>query len=329
MLKLIPPGKRRNKYYVVRGRFLGVDVETSTETDDSRIAAAFKRQLEKRIAAGAMPSRDSAVLFHKAIDLYKQAHKLSDDDLRRYKRIEAQQPNKPCAEIVQADLDILAQALHPSDSNETKNRNVYTPCIAVLRYAALNKWCAPLAFKRPRQKKPETRAASDKAATALLSATEGPQRLFIAWIFYHGTRVSNALQVRWDRIDLDGEAYSLFVKKSQQWQVFPLHAAVATLLREIPAEQRKGLLFPWKSRWRVYDWLTPLRVKLGVTFTPHMARHWLGKKLDAAGAGQRAIADALGQSSTRSTQRYTSSDLETVRRFGSGVKIGESSEKST
>lgn len=57
----------------------------------------------------------------------------------------------------------------------------------------------------------------------------------------------------------------------------------------------------------------PLCAKLKVKFTPHMARHWLGKKLDANGAGLKTIQKALGQASEKSASRYAVSDVETVR----------------
>jgi hypothetical protein len=41
----------------------------------------------------------------------------------------------------------------------------------------------------------------------------------------------------------------------------------------------------WRTRSGVYQWLRPLCRRLRVTFTPHMARHHLGKRLNAGGRG--------------------------------------------
>jgi integrase len=323
MLKLIKPGERKgNRYYIIRGRFQGVDIEKTTETTDKGVAERIKSEIEQRILSSGVPGPNARVTFHRAIDLYESSRSLHANDIAALKRLKTAIEDKPLAQIVQADLDTAARALHPDASNEWRNRSVYTPAIAVMNYAAMNEWCAFKRWTRPKMKEPETRAASDSAARALLRATTGNQHLLILWLFAHGTRISNALQVEWDRIDLERETYEIRVAKSHHWQTFPLDSDVARVLRTIPQDQRTGPLFPWQNRWQVYDWLRPLVQSLKIEFTPHMARHWLGKKLDETGMGLRAIAVALGQRSEKSTKRYVSPDLEHIR-----AKLGEVSGK--
>jgi integrase len=310
MLKLIKPGQRKgNRYFIIRGRFHGVDIEQTTETQARGVAERIKSEIERRILSASVPGPESNVTFHRAIDLYQASKQLHANDVAALARLKLAIADKPLAQVVQADIDTAATALHPNDSPEWRNRSVYTPAIAVMRYAALNEWCALKQWKRPKMKDPETRAASDAATEALLNATIGKQHLLMLWLFGHGTRISNALGVHWEGINLDSESYTLRVSKSQHWQTFPLDSDVAAVLRSIPQDKRKGRLFPWVNRWAVYKWLTPLCDRLNVTFTPHMARHRLGNKLNEAGAGLRTIGVALGQRSPRSTQRYVSPDL--------------------
>lgn len=72
-------------------------------------------------------------------------------------------------------------------------------------------------------------------------------------------------------------------------------------------------VFPWRSRHSVYNWLIPLRDELGVTFTPHMARHTVGTMLNAQGASLRTIMDRLGHADVKSSLRYQAGDIEVVR----------------
>jgi len=75
----------------------------------------------------------------------------------------------------------------------------------------------------------------------------------------------------------------------------------------------KGLLFPWQTRYGVYKWLRPLCRRLGVTFTPHMTRHFLGKRLNLSGAGLKTIMEALDHADGTSSLRYQDADVEIVR----------------
>lgn len=327
-LKLVPPGKRKgNRTYIIRGRFEGVDIEKATETTDKAVALRIRNEIERRILERSVPGKSAIVTFHRALDLYLVAHPQSSNSTRMVERLKAAMPDKDCRQIVKADIDAAAAKLHPNNTPETRNRNVYTPTVAVLNYAAENEWCEPRRFKRPKMKKPETRAATDDAIAALLEATTGKKHLLLTWLAYHGSRISNALAVEWTHIDFERGIYTLFVTKIQEWREFPLHPGVKALLLATPEPERQGRLFPWRIRSLVYRWLKPLAAGLNVKFTPHMARHWLGKQLDKTHAGTRAIANALGQTSMRSAERYVSSDLETVRRHAAQVMIGTVGEK--
>lgn len=314
-LKLIPPGKRKgNSHYLLRGRFLGRDYEVTTETRDPVVAERFKNTFERRILDGGVPGPEATVGFHAAADLYEAAKGLNSDDRRRIRRLKEAIGNKPVRTIVQVDIDSAAIKLHPTDSPETRNRNVYTPAAAVLHYASRNHWCAWIRVDRPKQKEPETRAASDDVPRRLLAATTGKQRLLLLWLFKHGTRITGALTVDCRRIDLKARTYELYISKNRSWRTFSIDDEVWELLANDPDVQAgQGYLFPWRWRHTVYDWLVPLCKKVRVRFTPHMARHWLGKQLNRKGAGLRTIMDALGQKSPKSAARYTTEDVEAVR----------------
>ena len=76
---------------------------------------------------------------------------------------------------------------------------------------------------------------------------------------------------------------------------------------------KEGHVFPWRTRSGVYRWLRPLVRSQGVTFTPHMARHFGGKVLNAAGKGLKTIMGALDHADPQSSVRYQDADLEIVR----------------
>jgi integrase len=316
-LKLIPPGKRKgNRHYVVRGRFLGRDVEVSTQKSSPKDAAQFKAELEIQLLAGHVPGSGARVTFHKACDLYKVT--VGHREQQLVDRLKQGIADKYVGDVVQADIDTAARELYPTCTPETWNRQVYTPASSVLHYAAKNKWCGWLRVGRPKQKKPETRAATDDALEKLLGATTGKKQLLILWLFKHGSRISTALSVDCSRIYLGEREYEVYISKSRIWRRFPIDDEVYDLLKDDPdVLAGNGYLFPWRTRDGVGKWLRPLRERLGVTFTAHMARHWLGKKLRRHGL--RTIMDALGQTDTQATIRYVASDIEAVREATKGL----------
>lgn len=324
MLKLIPPGKRKgNRTYIIRGRFAGRDVEKTTRTRDRGAAERLKHRIEQRLLSRRVPGPGEAVTFRHASEHYAAAKRISKREEKRLEKINAEIGDKLVSEILQAEVDSAAEALHPFDTAQTRNRNVYTPAAAVLHYASRSQWCAWVHFDRPEMPEPETRAAAPTVAAKLLDATTGKKRLLILWLFKHGTRITGALQVECSRIDLHRKTYELFITKNKTWGTFAIDHEVWELLANDPDVQSgEGRLFPaWRSRTSIYKWLVPLCTKLGIKFTPHMARHWLGKQLDAQGAGLKTIMKALGQKSEKSASRYAVSDVETVR-VATG-KIGE------
>lgn len=314
-LKLIPPGQRKSsRFWLVRGRFLGQDIEASTGAVDEVGALRFKNELERKLLEGRVPGPEATVTFHRAADLYMAAKSLNKTDQRRIDRLKEAIADKPVRAVLQADIDAAANKLHGADTPETKNRNVYTPAGAILHYAAKNQWCEWIRLDRPKQKQPETRATAPGVAETLLANTAGKEHLLLLWLFKQGTRISGALSVECERIDLKTRSYELFITKNRTWRTFPLDDEVWELLANDPDVQAgAGRLFPWENRWAVYEWLSPLCTKLKVKMTPHMARHWLGKNLNKSGAGLRTIMAALGQSNYKSAIRYVAEDVDAVR----------------
>ena len=337
---LIPPGKRGNATWIVRWTDpTGKDREFSTgpghrSKGDKAAAKAAAPGIIAVVNAGRVPGVGEAVKFTRAIDLYIAFRQPSKDDLKRLERIRPILGEKDCHALGQADLDSCAAELYPDRSGDTRNRQVYTPAIAVMSYAALpgNQWAPERKWSRPKGKDPETRATKAGVAELLFANTSGKERLLIAWWFRHGTRISDSIKQRIEKIDLQARTYEQLISKNKKWKTFDLDDEVWELLANDPDMQKgEGPLFPWTDRHAVYRWLYPLLEHLGLRkyvddentvkgrrvvksdMTPHMARHRYGKDLNEGGAGQKTIAAALGQQSVKSAERYTHADHEAVR----------------
>src|SRR5262249_3767427 len=105
---------------------------------------------------------------------------------------------KRMRKITQHDLDATALALYPSTAPATRNRQCYTPFIAVWNYAAKNEWADLRMWQRPRKAKgtrsrTTTRRSGtlpvdyDRAAMFVSHMSPAPAMVMTA-LFYTGMR---------------------------------------------------------------------------------------------------------------------------------------------
>lgn len=336
-LTLIPPGRRikyrkgrayPNRYWLVRGDIGGREREVSTKERDEDAALRFKARLELRILERRIPGPGEEITLGKAADLWVAYRKPGKGDERRVRRVVATiGAERRVSEIQHADLVDAAHRLFPGRRNETKNRWAMKPAASILHYAAKNRWRDWLRIEMLEEGPVVTRASSADTARALLSAleieranagTEHKRRLarkkalLILWLFKHGNRISDPLRLTWEQnIALPRKVYLLYVGKARRWKEKPIDEEVWEALANDP--EKEGPLFPWRTRSGVYRWLRPLVRRLRLAFTPHMARHYLGKQLNAEGAGQKTIMGALDHDDPASSLRYQDADMEIVR----------------
>ncbi len=326
-IKLIAPGKRKgNRFYLLRGSVAGRRIESTTKTTDKRDAEQLAAEITVRLHDEAKRQRgpDAETLtFEEAAQLYIGFRKPAPDARHRIDRIVAVIGARSIRSLTHADIVGVANDILPGRTNQTKNRAVVTPMATILHYMAdlgYREWLRVKLFKEP---KPKTRAATRDARKLLLANTAGKQRLMILWLFGQGTRISDTLRVNWPQINLQAGTVDVWVSKTAEWRKFPLADDVLAALAN---EDKTKRLWPWTWRGAVYHWLRPLRKRLGITFTPHMARHSLGTWLNESGAGLRTIMDALGHESAKSSLRYQAGNIATVReakRLALGGGVGK------
>jgi hypothetical protein len=192
-LALRPPRPPKSASYEVRGTYLGVTVERSTRTADRKLALKVKKQIEHEIETGAFtPSvgltfLEAAVAYMKAGGERKFLGPIIDH------KGEYSILNRQVASVAQQDLGHLADALYADATPQTRNRQVYTPVIAVLRHVGIE-----TGFKRPkgwRGKKAKS-SLEPEQAFALLQEADALDRefgLLCTTCLYTGRRIGDLL----------------------------------------------------------------------------------------------------------------------------------------
>lgn len=323
--KLLPPGER-GPFWYARGSVAGRRFEVSTGQRNRAAAKEWAIQYVATLASAPNPSK-GPVTFRAAAEAYKSFRKPAPYDATWIDRLVGYLGNEMVDEIVQARLVSAAEELLPGRANSTKNRQIFTPASAILHYAAEQEWCPYRRFKRLKvSRKSPRKPASEKAVRALLANTKGYQHAFIAVLYETGLRVTDVCALKRENLDLRAARLGVHIGKTDELASLPLSPYLIASLAKLP-EVPGGWVFPWRTRWRIYDWLVPLRKKLKVAYTPHMSRHALATDAQAAGVSDKGIAELGVWRDPRSTHRYQHVRPTAVpgRSVGKllGAKVGE------
>lgn len=172
---------------------------------------------------------------------------------------------KLIASLTQIDLDQAALKLYPKASAETRNRQLYTPFIAVWNYAVACKWVDKFEWKRPRKPKGTGKMRSMRAGTAPISYDRAAQ--FVAamspavamahtFLFYTGMRPIELFALQAPQVNLKGR-WLVTDSKIGVVRGVPIHEFLVPLLT--PLVERGGYLFrthkgePWPIKDKAGD----------------------------------------------------------------------------
>lgn len=299
--KLIPP--RRRPYWYIRGSFGGRRHEQSTgETDRSR-AEIWAAQYYAGYISDALPNAGDAVTFARAAEAFLEWKRPGKEDEQLIRTVAAWFGKALLADIRHAQAVEAANALRANASGPTKNRKVIVPIAAVMHYASEQGWVEYRRFKKFRESRRSPRQpAKDQDMARLMQAVDGHKRAILAVLYETGLRITDAINIEWQAVNLPAGRLAAKVGKTDDRIVIPLSTALVAVLAGLPKSGR--YVFPWRTRRGVYAWLKPLREQLGVQYTPHQSRHALATAALEAGIPDRQAADLGAWRDVRSLHRY-------------------------
>ena len=311
-LRLVPPRVGKTPFWYVRGTFAGRTINASSKARDKAAARRFKDELESKLADAANRKR-RPVTFREAAQLYLEFRRPQRRDENAIRRLVAVIGDKMLPDIRQHILIEAANALYPKCTPETKNRQALTLAAAILHYAAENDLCPLIRVRKLKEKQPEARAVTKDQAAVLIEAAEGKLRLLLIFLFCQGWRISDALRLAWQDIDLEHAVVRYRVAKIDEWRSMPLHLRVTDALIAVTSDERVGRVFPWRTKYGVYKRLRAVSKSVGFRFTPHMARHSFATWLVNEGVTIADLMEAGGWRDHKSVLRYARVDQNRVR----------------
>jgi hypothetical protein len=164
MLKLV---RRPNSpYWIIRGSVAGSRFEESTGTVDKKLAEEIRSAREAGIHKERVYGKAATSTFAEAALSYMEG----GGSKRFLLPIIDHFGTTPLAKIDLASIESAATKLFPNGSPPTRNRQVFTPAIAVIRHGAKRGMCALPVIERPKQPKGRIRWLTPDEAEGLIAA---------------------------------------------------------------------------------------------------------------------------------------------------------------
>jgi len=306
MLRLVKV-KNSAKWYI-RGTVCGQGIYESTQLVEKALAEDYRDRREAEIKKAHASGTRTGIIFATAADMYMKSGG-SDQYLEPIVR----DIGKCKVDLLrQSDLDALALRLYPDVSNATRNRQAYTPFIAVMNYAASSDFCTYRKWRRPKAgekvRKPRYATVEELAAICDAAVKRYAHIKRIAVLLaYTGLRMGEAIALQWEDVDLEKRWLIVRKSKTGKGRGVPLHKAVVRELEVV--EVKKGsVLKPFRKSSRGYirnyrggnvarkardTVLTNAKV---AKLTWHDFRHTCATWLQMAGIDRETRQDILGHS---------------------------------
>jgi integrase len=196
-LKLFPPRPPKNASLDDTRHPFRVRVNRSSGARQKSLAEKVRRRIERDIESGALTGK-SAAGFGAAAASYMKA----GGDNRFLRPLILHFGDTSLDRIDQMAIDNAAAEIYPDGSAATRNRQVYTPIVAVLNRAGIERRIKrPLGWKSPKG----VAWLSPEQAFAVLAAADDIDAefgLFLQVLLYTGMRLGEAIAVKLAQVDL-------------------------------------------------------------------------------------------------------------------------------
>lgn len=235
---------KRGKVWWISGTVHGQAVRESTRTHDKEVAEAIRVNKEAGLVSDHVFGPKATRTFAQAVESYLKAGgdnrfigTLNTGLLGHFF-------NKPLKDIQQNDLDEAARSLYPSAQPETRNRQCYTPFVAVWNHAVRNGWADVRQWARPKKLKGTNvvRMAKRRAGTfpveyeraaKFIAAMSPAPAMAMTVLFYTGMRPIELFALEAQEVNVAGRWITLTRTKTGEPRGIPLHDFLVPLFESL------------------------------------------------------------------------------------------------
>lgn len=232
----------RNGYAYLRGTLRGIRVRESTGVNDEALAEEIRAKREWEILQSSVHGITTGGTFLAGVAAYLE----NGGESRFLQPLIDHFGSTPLAKIDQAAIDLAAKKIYPGLAPATLDRQIYTPMAAVIGKASEYKLCSPIKLKRPKMPKGRVRWITHAEAFNLIEACAPHLKPLVAFLFYTGARVGEALWLDWRNVDLQRAQVQFLDTKNGKDRGVPLHPDLVAILANLP--HRDGCVFRKQGR---------------------------------------------------------------------------------
>ncbi|MGB3042525.1 MAG: tyrosine-type recombinase/integrase [Xanthobacteraceae bacterium] len=337
---------RRNpkgNWYIRGQNADGRPVFESTRTREKGLAEAIRIKLEGEVGKERVFGKKAVVTFDKALESYYEsggsprflAHRKTGEAMGAAAKF----LGVPLLGITQSDLDRAAIEAYPDARPDTRNRQFYTPFVAVWNHAVGNDWADYRKWRRPKKPKgtnvavlASTRAGSKPVAyehaSKFVLAMSPANAIVMTVLFYTGMRPIELFGLECENVDVKGRWISLPSSKTGEPRGIPIHKSLVPLMaalkkrggklvrqwndrpfvvREAIGGQMKKALAGARKRTERVDPKTGQRIAgTGINdISPYTARHTVSTQLVVNGVHAHIKDQILGHAVDDMSRHYT------------------------
>lgn len=322
---------RRGRFWYLRGTVCGIAVYETTglETDRPReLAEALRIRREQELLDRRVYGHRPTVTFAEAAAAYLEHRRPGKaEHAYAFRLLTYWAPGwdvsgaprggwRLVREIDQAELGrCLDAVLRPGAEPSTRAR-LQSVVTAILSQAARAGWCDVPAFISPKLRQKRIRWLAPAEAGELLATAGDHLRPLLIFLLGTGARLSEALDLGWQDVDLADARVLFHDTKNGDRRVARLPPAAVAALANL--RHRKGAVFrrpdgePYADRQRLEGGQIKTAFKgacrragLGTDVTPHTLRHTWATWFYAASRDVMLLKAEGGWKSLRMVERYT------------------------
>jgi len=320
--------RKGSDHWYLRGTVRKQPVFESTGTDDKRAAEAIRIKREARLLEDSVYGRKASVTFFEAAVSYMAAggspRFLGEEVGGRWTRLMGHFERTKLLAIGQDDLEAAAQKLYPTASADTRNRQCFTPFIAVWNHAVKNNQADLRSWSRPRKAKGtvvQLRAvragtkpvAYQLAAQFILAMSPAPAMVMTA-LFYTGMRPIELFSLESEAIDIGKRWITLTNTKTGEARGVPIHEFIVPMLAGLVKRGGRVFRTPKGAPYPVSQFIggqmktaiAGARARSGITnVSPYTARHTVSTQLVMNGVHSHLKDQILGHAVDDTSRHYT------------------------
>ncbi|MBN7763654.1 site-specific integrase [Nitratireductor aquibiodomus] len=315
---------KRGDVYWISGTVCGKTIRKSTQLRDKFRADLFRIREENRLADEFIYGAKAVKTFSDAVESYLA----TGASTRFLELIRKRLGHLKLHDIKQNDLDACAAILYPTAQPETRNRQCYTPFIAVWNHAVKNDWANMRMWQRPRKPKGTNvrRIKTGRSGTApvdydtaarFVAAMSPAPAMVMTALFYTGMRPIELFSLTVADVNVGGKWIVLQSTKTGEPRGVPMHDFLVPLFAALCAgvdSDRPVFLTHKGEPYPLFDGvggqikgaINGARKRTGIrNVSPYTGRHTVSTQLVVNGVHPHVKDQILGHAVDSMSRHYT------------------------